>query len=108
MRQYPQTYLITGGNRGVGRGFVQHSLATPFTTVIAANAPRGLGSRLLIVQMTSGDEQSVKTTIRVLQDNGDIEKLDVVIANASVVQEKLCRLVDVSPEEMESLIRVNA
>ncbi|RMJ17662.1 hypothetical protein CDV36_002639 [Fusarium kuroshium] len=94
MRQYPQTYLITGGNRGVGRGFVQHSLATPFTTVIAA--------------MTSGDEQSVKTTIRVLQDNGDIEKLDVVIANASVVQEKLCRLVDVSPEEMESLIRVNA
>ncbi|RTE78482.1 hypothetical protein BHE90_007028 [Fusarium euwallaceae] len=104
MRQYPQTYLITGGNRGVGRGFVQHSLATPFTT----NAPRGLGSRLLIVQMTSGDEQSVKTTVRVLQDNGDIEKLDVVIANASVVQEKLCRLVDVSPEEMESLIRVNA
>lgn len=62
----PTIVLITGANRGLGKGFLERHLATPNYTVIAANRnpehftskdlgnlPKALGSSLIIVKVDS-------------------------------------------------------
>jgi norsolorinic acid ketoreductase len=91
------TYLITGANRGLGKGFVQSFLAKPNTTVVAAvrdpanetsqrltELPKAPGSKLVIVKLDSAIPTDAAEAVDTLKKEHGISALDVVIANAGI------------------------
>lgn len=90
------TYLITGANRGIGKGLTTSLLQRPNTTVIAAvrdvakstpvleSLPKGADSKLVIVKIDSQIESDPRTAVAELQSKHEISSLDVVIANAGI------------------------
>ena len=95
-----KTYLITGANRGIGKGYTSHLLQRPATTVIAtvrdlshpsakelSNLPTGKDSRLILVSLDSADKDSIFAAVETLKQNHNIEHIDVVIANAGIASE---------------------
>ncbi|KAL2851117.1 hypothetical protein BJY01DRAFT_260924 [Aspergillus pseudoustus] len=90
-------YLITGANRGIGRGFVSALLTHPNTTVIAAvrspeaasstsltTLPRGPNSTLITVKIDSKSTTDAATAIATLQSTYGISHIDIVLANAGI------------------------
>ncbi|OLN93276.1 Norsolorinic acid ketoreductase 2 [Colletotrichum chlorophyti] len=95
----PETYLITGANRGIGRGFVQRILQKPSITVIAAvrdpshptskslaDLPKGPDTKLIVVKLDSTVETDAEAAVSQLREQG-ITSLDIVIANAGIAQD---------------------
>lgn len=93
----PTIVLITGANRGLGKGLLQRYLALPNHTVIAGNRnpadpssqalsdlPTAEGSRLIVVKIDACIEEDAHNAVKELQSSHGIEHLDVVIANAGV------------------------
>jgi norsolorinic acid ketoreductase len=92
------TYLVTGANRGIGKGFTSSLLQRPYTTVIAAvrdvakststleSLPKALSSKLIIVKLDSSSEADPKNAAAQLQTEHGITSLDIVIANAGIAQ----------------------
>ncbi|KAL2816929.1 hypothetical protein BJX63DRAFT_130826 [Aspergillus granulosus] len=89
--------LVTGANRGIGRGLVAHYLAQPGTTVIgtardilSANTkdlnelPKGEGSRLIVVQLSVDNPAGATEAVSEIQTQHGIEHIDIVIANAGI------------------------
>ncbi|PWY64069.1 putative NADP(+)-dependent dehydrogenase [Aspergillus heteromorphus CBS 117.55] len=89
--------LVTGANRGIGKGFVAQYLAQPDTTVIGTvrdtssekvqdltTLPKGPGSDLIVVALNVDNPSSVTEAASVLQTQHHIEHIDVVIANAGI------------------------
>ncbi|KAL4925302.1 SDR family oxidoreductase [Aspergillus undulatus] len=89
--------LITGANRGIGRGLVEIFLARPNVTVIAAvrdpnsassssllTLPKGLGSKVILVKIDSKSSIDPEAAIQVLQNEHQVNHVDVVIANAGI------------------------
>lgn len=86
--------LITGPNRGIGKGFVQTYLSRPNHTVIAAvrdpstsqslgQLPVASGSRLVIVKIDATVQSDAAAAVKQLVNSEQaIDHLDVVIANA--------------------------
>lgn len=94
----PSKYLITGANRGIGKGFVQLFLQKTSTTVIAAvrdplhptsrallDLPRGPDTNLIIVKLDSAVETDAAEAVTHLRNEG-VNSLDIVIANAGIAQ----------------------
>uniref|UniRef100_L2FDG6 Aflatoxin biosynthesis ketoreductase nor-1 n=1 Tax=Colletotrichum fructicola (strain Nara gc5) TaxID=1213859 RepID=L2FDG6_COLFN len=92
-----QTYLITGANRGIGKGFVTALLVRPSTTVIAgvrdpsassskalASLPKGASSTLILVKIDSSVDTDPAAAIATLQKDHAITAIDTVIANAGI------------------------
>ncbi|KAK2817675.1 hypothetical protein FQN49_007972 [Arthroderma sp. PD_2] len=92
-------YFITGANRGVGRGFVEHLLARPNVTMVAGvrdpdspssqslqTIPTGESSKLIVVKIDSKSTTDPTAAVKKLQDQG-INHLDVVIANAGISED---------------------
>ncbi|TDZ71626.1 Norsolorinic acid ketoreductase nor1 [Colletotrichum trifolii] len=92
-----KTYLITGTNRGIGRGFVTFLLQRPSTTVVAAvrdpshttsqslsSLAAAKGSKLVIVKIDSAIDSDPAAAISTLQTEHSIAALDVVVANAGI------------------------
>ncbi|KAF9880658.1 hypothetical protein CkaCkLH20_01700 [Colletotrichum karsti] len=92
-----KTYLITGANRGIGKGFVSLLLQRPSTTIIAGvrdpsndsskaltSLPKGEGSKLILVKIDSSVESDPATAIEQIQREHGITSLDTVIANAGI------------------------
>ncbi|RYP49210.1 hypothetical protein DL769_011108 [Monosporascus sp. CRB-8-3] len=92
----PLTILISGTNRGLGKGLLQRYLARPDHIVIAANRdpkssqsqalkdlPKGPGSRLIMVKVDATVESDASEAVEDLVAQG-INSLDVVVANAGV------------------------
>ncbi|KAI1451365.1 short-chain dehydrogenase [Annulohypoxylon moriforme] len=89
-------YLITGANRGIGKGLTESLLSRPSTTVIAAvrdlekstpilNAiPKATGSKLILVKLDSQIESDAAEAVSQLQNDHGISSVDVVIANAGI------------------------
>ncbi|KAF9691381.1 hypothetical protein EKO04_010689 [Ascochyta lentis] len=88
------TYLITGANRGIGKGLTSSLLLRPNTTVIAgvrdvasstpilSSLPTGAGSKLIVVKLDSASESSATSAVSELTTKHSITSIDVVIANA--------------------------
>ncbi|KAF4233505.1 hypothetical protein CNMCM6805_009162 [Aspergillus fumigatiaffinis] len=89
--------LVTGANRGIGRGLAAHYLAQPCTTVIEtvrdissgkakdlSTLPKGRGCGLIIVQLSVDKQSSVAEAAAEIQTQHHIEHIDVVIANAGI------------------------
>ncbi|WAO91696.1 Short-chain dehydrogenase [Fusarium falciforme] len=92
-----QIILITGANRGIGRGLVAAFLQEPSTTVIAAvrdpskasstgltELPRATGSRIIVAKIDAADESAAEAAVSGLRTDHSIDSLDVVVANAGI------------------------
>jgi norsolorinic acid ketoreductase len=91
------TYLITGANRGIGRGLTDLILRRPDTAVIALvrdpdnETTKSLASsnadpkRLLILPYDAKQHDSAADAVSTLESTHGIKKLDVVIANAGAL-----------------------
>ncbi|KAK6082376.1 aflatoxin biosynthesis ketoreductase nor-1 [Seiridium cupressi] len=111
-----KTYLITGANRGIGRGMFEHYVAQPNNTLIAAvrdtagaqgllSVPRGTNTRVVLVKIDSASKTDSYDAVRGVQSQG-IDHIDVVISSAGIV--KLNTIEDLPIEEFEEILRVNA
>ncbi|RDW61497.1 aflatoxin biosynthesis ketoreductase nor-1-like protein [Coleophoma crateriformis] len=93
----PKIYLITGANRGLGRGLVEALAQRPNVTIVAGvrdleNASSkslstlsvGAGSKIINVKIDSKDPSTVKTAVSSLSSEHNISHLDIVIANAGI------------------------
>ncbi|KAG4418389.1 hypothetical protein IFR04_008456 [Cadophora malorum] len=107
------TVLITGANRGIGKGLLEIYLARPCHTVIAAvrdptgasslnTLPKGKDSILIIVKIDSSSETDPAAAITTLKTQHSITNLDIVIANAGIADP------NPSPVSTVSLARVHA
>lgn len=89
--------LISGANRGIGRGLLERYLARPNHIVIAAirnledarskelvDLPKGSGSRLITVKVDASIDADAPAAVKELKRQG-IDHLDIVIANAGVM-----------------------
>lgn len=92
----PTTVLISGANRGLGKGLLDIYVAKPDHTVIAAvrdpshatakslaDLPTGPGSRVLVVKADASSESDALAAVKDIEKQG-IDHLDIVIANAGV------------------------
>jgi len=91
------TYLITGANRGLGRGLLEAYLSRPNSTVIAgvrdpdAQTSQSLhalkkptSSHLILVKIDSASATDAEAAVSTLREQYNIHTLDVVIANAGI------------------------
>lgn len=94
----PTIVLISGANRGIGKGLVERYLARDDHTVVAAvrdpnhstskslaELPAGQHSRLVVVKIDSNVETDALEAVEELSAKG-IDHLDLVIANAGVAR----------------------
>lgn len=92
----PTIVLISGANRGLGKGLLERYLARPDHTIIAANRnpehatskdleklPKGSGSRLIVVKVDGNSDSDSLNAAKELKSQG-IDHVDIVIANAGV------------------------
>lgn len=88
--------LITGANRGLGRGLLERYLTLPNHTIIAANRnldhptsqelyklPTAEGTKLLVIKIDARVWESAFEGVKTLASHG-IDHIDIVIANAGV------------------------
>ncbi|OTB02913.1 hypothetical protein M426DRAFT_24343 [Hypoxylon sp. CI-4A] len=93
----PTIVLISGANRGLGKGLLERYLLKPNHIVIAANRnpahsssqelhnlPKGKKSTLVVVKVDAAVPQDAFDAVAELQEKHGIDHLDVVIANAGV------------------------
>ncbi|KAI1092956.1 NAD(P)-binding protein [Rostrohypoxylon terebratum] len=91
--------LISGANRGLGRGLLKRYAAKENHIVIAANRdpdhptsqalkdiPTGQGSRIIVVKLDASIESDAAAAVEKLTSTHKIEHLDLVIANAGIAQ----------------------
>ncbi|KAH6715911.1 hypothetical protein DL95DRAFT_528683 [Leptodontidium sp. 2 PMI_412] len=112
------TVLITGANRGIGKGLLEIYLARPSHTVIAAvrdpatasslsSLPKGKDSTLIIVKIDSASETDAAAAVEVLKTKHGITTLDIVIANAGISNSAPCPVATVPLAEIHSHLQVN-
>lgn len=91
------TYLITGANRGIGKGVLEVLALRPETTVIAAvrDVPKstkalstvkvGKNSKIIFVKIDSTSETDPTAAVEELKTKHSITKVDVLISNAGLL-----------------------
>lgn len=115
-----KTYLISGGNRGIGKGLVCKLLNRPNTTVVTLvrdpshetsqslwSLPKAEGSKLIVEKYDAMLPDSALRAIEAIQSKNDIHVLDVVIANSGNFSH-WGHLADVQVSDLESHFRINA
>ncbi|PVI02114.1 aflatoxin biosynthesis ketoreductase-like protein nor-1 [Periconia macrospinosa] len=92
-------YLVTGANRGLGRGLVEQLLRRSSTTVVACvrsvstsqasfqDLETGPNSRLVVVQLDCASASDPQRAVQELQSVHGITHIDVVIANAGIAND---------------------
>jgi len=91
--------LITGANRGIGKGFVAAYLLRPDHVVIAtvrdpthdtskslSALPTAKGSSLIILLLDNGSETSINNAVETLKSRYSVSTLDIVIPNAGMAE----------------------
>lgn len=94
---YELTILITGANRGIGKGLVSVFLQKPNTTVVAAvrdpskassigltELPKAASSRIIVVKLDAADKSAAEAAVNTLRTDHHIDSLDVVVANGGI------------------------
>lgn len=116
----PQTVvLISGANRGIGRGLLATYLTKRNHVVIAANRdpthptstslvelPKGENTKLIIVKVDSSVESDASQAVERLVSTEGIAHIDTVIANAGIAA-VFPTVAEVKLEDLQSHITVN-
>jgi norsolorinic acid ketoreductase len=113
------TYLISGGNRGIGKGLVSTLLSRPNTTVITlvrdpnhgtsqslSSLPKADGSKLIVEKYDAAASDSAFAAVQRLQAGHGIETIDVVIANTGILSQ-YGPIATVSAGDLSSHFQVN-
>ncbi|KIW13107.1 hypothetical protein PV08_08294 [Exophiala spinifera] len=113
------TYLITGANRGIGRGLVEAYLKQPNNVVVAAvrdpndpaskslnDLPKGPSSSLIIVKINNTSETDAADAVKELETVHNIKSLDVVIPN-SAIGRVFVRVEDAQTSDLMEYYHVN-
>ncbi|KAH7208369.1 hypothetical protein BKA60DRAFT_611321 [Fusarium oxysporum] len=112
--------LITGCNRGIGRGLFETYIARPDHAVVAAvrdptaesskallHVTKGTNSRCILVKIDSASETDAPDAMSTLKRDHGITKLDLVIANAGI--SKYFGTAEVTPvKEMMDHFKINS
>jgi norsolorinic acid ketoreductase len=114
----PRIVLITGANRGIGKGILELYLKKPDHTVIAAirdpshptsqalaDLPRGEGTTLVIVKNDATSPTDPTAAVRDLAANR-INHVDILIANAAIAL-SWPTVAEVKVEDIQKHIDVN-
>ncbi|KAL4871157.1 hypothetical protein BDV12DRAFT_184028 [Aspergillus spectabilis] len=93
----PTIVLITGSNRGIGRGLLELYLAKPNHTVIAANRdpkhptsiellalPAAEGTTIKLVKLDMTSPTDAEEAAQILKTQEGIDHIDILIANAGI------------------------
>jgi len=112
------TYLITGANRGIGKGLLETFVLRPETTVIAAvrdvvkstqdlSAIKvGKDSKLIIVKIDSTYDTDPADAVKELKSRHNITKIDVLISNAGLMG-VVAPTLATPPQEVRNQLAVN-
>lgn len=90
------TYLITGANRGIGRGLADIVLSRPNNSLIAlvrdpddptAKSIRGTaeGTKVIVLKYEAFDYNAASTAIKALETEHGITSINIVVANAGSI-----------------------
>ncbi|KAI1451264.1 NAD(P)-binding protein [Annulohypoxylon moriforme] len=114
----PKVVLITGCNRGIGRGLLELYLAKPNHIVIAANRdiehasskalqdlPKAQGTSLIVVQNDATVSTDAAKMVKQLASHG-IDHLDIIIANAGVAN-LWCKVSEVTADDIQKHVVPN-
>ncbi|KAL2069404.1 hypothetical protein VTL71DRAFT_14083 [Oculimacula yallundae] len=112
------TYLITGANRGIGKGLLSALITRPNTTIIAAvrdtasasktlsSIPVGLNSKIIIVKIDSTIETDPAAAVEELKTKHNITKIDVLLSNAGL-QDTVAPVLETTPDAVRRHFEVN-
>lgn len=114
----PTIVLISGANRGLGKGLLELYLARPNHIVVAANRnpdhptskalaelPKGADTRLVVIKIDASVESDAAEGIKQLTAQG-IDHIDIVIANAGVCY-VFPKVSDIKAEELQGHLTPN-
>ncbi|KAK6956801.1 hypothetical protein Daesc_002081 [Daldinia eschscholtzii] len=114
----PTIVLITGANRGIGKGLLSLYLAKPNHIVIAANRdpehptsqalselPRAEGTSLVVVKIDATVRTDPQEAVKTLRSQG-IDHIDILIANAGMAL-SWPKVRDVDTDEIQKHIVTN-
>ena len=115
----PSTWLITGANRGIGKGIVSQVLARPNTIVIAAlrdtsdstakeltKVSVASGSKLIIVKVDASSDTDAADAVKSLQSQHGINHLDIVLANSGLL-DQWGPVSEVAPSDLRKHFEIN-
>ncbi|PSN74307.1 putative aflatoxin biosynthesis ketoreductase nor-1 [Corynespora cassiicola Philippines] len=118
MAETPIVTLVTGPNRGIGRGILSTILARPNNTVIAAvrnpqapvsqslnEFPKGEGSSLHIVKIDSAVTTDPAAAVKTLEAAG-ISHVDIIVANAAT-GDTAATVLETTPEDLSRTLNIN-
>ncbi|KAI5310716.1 hypothetical protein KEM55_003022 [Ascosphaera atra] len=120
MAAHATNVLITGCSRGIGLALLGTYLQRPAHTCIAAvrnpskasaaftSLPRGAGSKLIVLEADAGDFEAPKRVIAPQLKQHGVDRLDVVIANAGIIEDMARNTDTVDAAGMIRHIQVNA
>jgi norsolorinic acid ketoreductase len=112
------TYLISGANRGIGKGLLEVFVARDSTTVIAAvrdverstkdleSVTVGNGSKIIIVKIDATVDTDPAAAIEELESKYKITKVDTVIANSGLMG-MIAPTLQTPAQEVRSQFEVN-
>ncbi|MDD4688611.1 MAG: 3-oxoacyl-ACP reductase FabG [Eubacteriales bacterium] len=104
-----KTVLITGGSRGIGRAAAMLFAKEGYKVIINYNQNRQAADEVAdltggdVIQADVGDSKSVEKMFELIKDR--YGKLDVVINNAGIAQQKL--FTDITEAEWDRMFDVN-
>ncbi|CAG8956503.1 hypothetical protein HYFRA_00003890 [Hymenoscyphus fraxineus] len=113
--------LITGANRGIGKGITTTYLAKPNHTVIAAvrkpsdptsqsllSLPKAPGTKLILIQLNSISKPDHLSAVTTLASEHGITHIDILIANAGIFPpSSVAPVTRVDHDEIRSIFEVN-
>ena len=111
------TYLLSGANRGIGRGIADIILSRPNNTLVAlvrdpehetskSLSPNAEGTKVINIKYDASEPDSGKSAVGALQKQHGINHLDVVIANAGLIEWR-GPSVEVTPEIIHHHMNIN-
>ncbi|KAE9380844.1 aflatoxin biosynthesis ketoreductase-like protein nor-1 [Stipitochalara longipes BDJ] len=113
------TYVITGANRGIGKGLTEVLIARPNTTIIAAvrdvaKSTEALSNiivceanKLIIVKVDATSDSDAAIAVEELKSKHGITKVDVLLSNAGLM-DRVNTVLNTPAEQVRKHIEVNA
>lgn len=115
----PTIVLITGANRGIGRGLLELYLARPNHVVVAAvrdpnhatakelsGLPKAQDTSLVVIKLDLTVHSDPASAVEALSATHGIKHVDILVANAGIAT-KWVKVSEVTPADIQDHVDVN-